>query len=212
MPNRYHCRIAIGFILVIAGILAASAKDLDEKTKKFLQKNGPNILRILDEAKEKDYAEIIEEAESRITELREEFLEEEKDGGKDFANKIALLEDNFIALEFELWKIEEGKSSEFRGEQKIERLLVQRVKLQNALDEEVIKKYPTLVSGIRGKGLMLGIESKIKNEILIKEMINHKLLTVKASQNIIRILPPLILEEKHVDEAILKINKAFKNL
>ena len=140
MPNRYHCRIAIGFILVIAGILAASAKDLDEKTKKFLQKNGPNILRILDEAKEKDYAEIIEEAESRITELREEFLEEEKDGGKDFANKIALLEDNFIALEFELWKIEEGKSSEFRGEQKIERLLVQRVKLQNALDEEVIKQ------------------------------------------------------------------------
>ena len=78
--------------------------------------------------------------------------------------------------------------------------------------EEVIKKYPTLVSGIRGRGLMLGIESKIKNEILIKEMINHKLLTVKASQNIIRILPPLILEEKHVDEAILKINKAFKNL
>ncbi len=84
--------------------------------------------------------------------------------------------------------------------------------LKNRLDEEIIKKYPTLVSSIRGKGLMLGIESKIKNEILIKEMINHKLLTVKASQNIIRILPPLILEEKHVDEAIIKIDKAFKNL
>ena len=84
--------------------------------------------------------------------------------------------------------------------------------LKNRLEEEVIKKYPTLVSGIRGKGLMLGIESKIKNEVLIKEMINYKLLTVKASQNVIRILPPLILEEKHVDEAILKINKAFKNL
>jgi acetylornithine/N-succinyldiaminopimelate aminotransferase len=84
--------------------------------------------------------------------------------------------------------------------------------LKDKLKEEVIKKYPTLVSGIRGKGLMLGIESKIKNEILIKEMINQKLLTVKASQNIIRILPPLILEEKHVDEAISKINKAFTNL
>ena len=84
--------------------------------------------------------------------------------------------------------------------------------LKSRLEDEVIKKYPTLVSGIRGKGLMLGIESKIKNEVLIKEMINYKLLTVKASQNVIRILPPLILEEKHVDEAILKINKAFKNL
>ena len=40
--------------------------------------------------------------------------------------------------------------------------------LKNRLDEEIIKKYPTLVSSIRGKGLMLGIESKIKNEILIK--------------------------------------------
>ena len=84
--------------------------------------------------------------------------------------------------------------------------------LKARLEEEVIKKHPTLVSGIRGKGLMLGIESKIKNEVLIKEMINYKLLTVKASQNVIRILPPLILEEKHVDEAIIKINKAFKNL
>ena len=84
--------------------------------------------------------------------------------------------------------------------------------LKSRLEDEVIKKYPTLVSGIRGKGLMLGIESKIKNEVLIKEMINYKLLTVKAGQNVIRILPPLILEEKHVDEAILKINKAFKNL
>ena len=84
--------------------------------------------------------------------------------------------------------------------------------LKSRLEDEVIKKYPTLVSGIRGKGLMLGIESRIKNEVLIKEMINYKLLTVKASQNVIRILPPLILEEKHVDEAILKINKAFKNL
>ncbi len=84
--------------------------------------------------------------------------------------------------------------------------------LKNRIEEEVVKKYPALVSGVRGKGLMLGIESKIKNEILIKEMINHKLLTVKASQNIIRILPPLILEEKHVDEAIIKINKAFRNI
>ena len=53
---------------------------------------------------------------------------------------------------------------------------------------------------------------RTRNISLIKEMINQKLLTVKASQNIIRLLPPLILEEKHVDEAILKINKAFKNL
>ena len=42
-------------------------------------------------------------------------------------------------------------------------------------------------------------------------MIEQKLLTVKASQNIIRILPPLILK-KHVDEAIEKITKALRNI
>ena len=40
----------------------------------------------------------------------------------------------------------------------------------------------------------------------------EKLLTVKAGQNVIRMLPPLILEMKHVDEAIQKMDKAFSNL
>ena len=84
--------------------------------------------------------------------------------------------------------------------------------LRTKLDQEIIKKFPHLVIGLRGKGLMLGLEAKISNEILIKEMIKQKLLTVKASQNIIRILPPLILEKKHVDEAITKMIKAFKNI
>ncbi len=128
------------FFILLATIFSLEAVDIAPETKKFLQKNGPNVLRILNESREKDYAEIFEEAESRIAELKEEFLEEKKERGEEFANKVALLEDNFIALEFELWKIEEGKSSEFDGEQKIESLLVRRVKIQNALDEEIIKE------------------------------------------------------------------------
>ena len=125
---------------MIANLFMVSAKEIDSDTKKFLQSNGPNILKILEEAKAKGYAEILDEAESRIADLREEFVAEEKDAGKDFANKVALLEDNYIALEFEMWKIEEGKSSESKGEQRIESLLINRIKLQNGLDEEVIKQ------------------------------------------------------------------------
>ena len=51
-----------------------------------------------------------------------------------------------------------------------------------------------------------------KNEKLIKEMINQKILVVKAGQNVIRMLPPLILEKKHVDEAIKKTTKAFEKV
>ena len=55
-------------------------------------------------------------------------------------------------------------------------------------------------------------EAQENNEVLIKSMIKEKILTVKAGQNVIRMLPPLILEMKHVDEAINKIDKAFSNI
>ena len=59
---------------------------------------------------------------------------------------------------------------------------------------------------------MVGLEAVENNEILIKSLIKEKLLTVKAGQNVIRMLPPLILEMKHVEEAIEKIDKAFSKL
>ena len=84
--------------------------------------------------------------------------------------------------------------------------------LKDQFSENIVKKFPKLVKGIRGKGLMLGIEAIEKNEKLIKEMINQKILVVKAGQNVIRMLPPLILEKKHVDEAIKKTTKAFEKV
>ena len=82
-------------------------------------------------------------------------------------------------------------------------------KLRKLLKEEIVLKFPKLVSDVRGIGLMIGLEAKENNEVLIKSMIQEKLLTVKAGQNVIRMLPPLILEMKHVEEAINKIDKAF---
>ena len=84
--------------------------------------------------------------------------------------------------------------------------------LRKLLKENILTKFPKLVSGVRGIGLMVGLEAIENNEILIKSLIKEKLLTVKAGQNVIRMLPPLILEMKHVEEAIEKIDKAFSNL
>ncbi len=84
--------------------------------------------------------------------------------------------------------------------------------LRKLLKEEIVPKFPKLVSEVRGIGLMIGLVALEKNEILIKALIKEKLLTVKAGQNVIRMLPPLILEMKHVDEAIAKIDKAFSNI
>ena len=84
--------------------------------------------------------------------------------------------------------------------------------LRKKLNDDIVKKYPKLVSGVRGIGLMIGLEAVVENEMLIKSLRNQRLLTVKAGQNVIRMLPPLILEMKHVEEAISKIDKAFSEL
>ncbi len=81
--------------------------------------------------------------------------------------------------------------------------------LREKLKEKIVAKYPNLVTSVRGVGLMVGLVAKENNEKLIRLMRKQRLLTVKAGMNVIRMLPPLTLEMKHVDEAIEKIDKAF---
>ena len=87
----------------------------------------------------------------------------------------------------------------------------------NFLKSELIKiqqKFPDVIDEVRGEGLMLGIKinAKIDNGIVVKKFIDNYLLTIPAGENVIRILPPLIITKKHVIEAISKINKSFKEL
>ena len=65
---------------------------------------------------------------------------------------------------------------------------------------------------VRGAGLLLGIKTN-KNNIMISNILKkNKLLTVPAGDNIIRLAPPLIINKKHVDQAINIIDETFKKL
>lgn len=79
---------------------------------------------------------------------------------------------------------------------------------------KIQQKFPDLVDEIRGEGLMLGIKinAKIENGIVVKKFIDNHFLTIPAGENVIRILPPLIITKKHVLEAIEKINKSLNEL
>ncbi len=72
-------------------------------------------------------------------------------------------------------------------------------------------QFPDLIEEIRGVGLMIGIKinSKIENGELVKKFIENELLTIPAGENVIRILPPLIIEKSHADEACSKIEKSL---
>jgi Ornithine/acetylornithine aminotransferase len=77
---------------------------------------------------------------------------------------------------------------------------------------KIKKKYPKIIGEIRGIGLIKGLKLLVDNVEFIKKLMNHKMLTVKAEENVIRLFPPLIVKEKELDEAIGKIEKVCEEL
>ena len=65
---------------------------------------------------------------------------------------------------------------------------------------------------VRGAGLLLGLKTKKNNIEVNKCLIKNKLLTVTASDNIIRLAPPLIVEKQDIDKALNIIDKTLKEL
>ena len=83
--------------------------------------------------------------------------------------------------------------------------------LKKQLDT-LVKSYPKVMESVRGTGLMLGIKCCVPNLDLMTAFRNHKLLTVVAGENVLRILPPLNVEISELDEAIEIIDKVCKKM
>ena len=72
---------------------------------------------------------------------------------------------------------------------------------------DIKDKYPNIIKQIRGKGLLIGIQLHKDQTLFIKKLMENKLLTIKAAENVIRILPPLNVKKNEIDEALKIINK-----
>ena len=72
-------------------------------------------------------------------------------------------------------------------------------------------RYPGRIEEVRGVGLMIGLKlgPKIDSVALIGSLREEGLLTVPAAENVIRLLPPLIVEESHVDKAMAALDDVF---
>ena len=82
-------------------------------------------------------------------------------------------------------------------------------------DETLIKikeKYPKIIREVRGLGLIKGLKMLVDNNKFIKKLMDHKMLAIKAEENVIRLFPPLIVSNKEIDEAISKIDKACNEM
>ncbi len=69
------------------------------------------------------------------------------------------------------------------------------------------KNYPNIIKEIRGKGLLIGIQLHFDQSRFIKTLENNYLLTIRASENVIRILPPLNVKKNEIDLALKIIKK-----
>ena len=72
---------------------------------------------------------------------------------------------------------------------------------------DIKDKYPNMIKQIRGKGLLIGIQLHKDQTLFIKKLMENKLLTIKAAENVIRILPPLNVKKNEIDVALKIINK-----
>ncbi|MEM7041636.1 MAG: aspartate aminotransferase family protein [Pseudomonadota bacterium] len=80
--------------------------------------------------------------------------------------------------------------------------------------QRLAKAFPGIVSEVRGKGLMLGFKltDDHVNAEVVGQLLEHHLLTVPAGDNVIRLLPPLIIGQDEIGEAISTLEELFETL
>ncbi len=74
------------------------------------------------------------------------------------------------------------------------------------------EKFPKIIKDIRGRGFLIGLQLHKDQSNFIEKLMENKLLTIKASENVVRILPPLNVKKNELDKALKIIEKVCSNL
>ena len=75
---------------------------------------------------------------------------------------------------------------------------------------EIKNKYPNIIDEIRGRGFLIGLKLRVDQTKFIKKLMDNKLLTIRAAENVVRVLPPLNVSKKEIDQAIKIFDKVCK--
>jgi acetylornithine/N-succinyldiaminopimelate aminotransferase len=93
----------------------------------------------------------------------------------------------------------------FENVQKMSLLLKQKL-------ASVVDRYPSVLSEVRGEGLLIGVKAVIPSGDLVAALRDQKLLTVGAGDNVVRFLAPLIVSESEIDQSIQSLERACATL
>ena len=71
-------------------------------------------------------------------------------------------------------------------------------------------KYPKIIKEVRGQGLLIGLALYKDQTDFINKLLKEKLLTVRASENVVRLLPPLNVTKSEINLGLKIIEKVCK--
>jgi acetylornithine/N-succinyldiaminopimelate aminotransferase len=74
----------------------------------------------------------------------------------------------------------------------------------------VAARHPQILAGVRGAGLILGLQCAVPNTELVERLRLHKLLVVGAGDNVVRLMPPLIIGADEIAQACAAIDAACR--
>ena len=77
---------------------------------------------------------------------------------------------------------------------------------------EIKDRYPELIAEVRGEGLLVGLRAIVPAGDLVNAIRAEKMLTVAAGDNVVRLLPPLIISEQEIAEGIARLDRACARL
>jgi acetylornithine/N-succinyldiaminopimelate aminotransferase len=87
-------------------------------------------------------------------------------------------------------------------------------KLSNYFHSElnkIQKQFPSIIKEVRGVGYLIGLQLLFDQTKFIQQLLDNKLLTIRAAENVIRILPPLNVKKSEIDIALSIIKKVCFN-
>jgi acetylornithine/N-succinyldiaminopimelate aminotransferase len=78
--------------------------------------------------------------------------------------------------------------------------------------QELKEKFPRLIKEIRGKGLLVGMELTMDGDMIVRECLEKGVLINCTAGNVLRFIPPLIVQKKDIDRLIDKLQEVFKKV
>ncbi len=114
------------------------AEELSREDQKFLKERAPRLLQVIKEAKDRSFDEVLKEATERVGDLQDEWREAREDG-EEWAELMVGEMANEAALDYLVWKFEEGEIEEGQAEETLRGLMEERWQIENGITEREMK-------------------------------------------------------------------------